>query len=85
MISNLTLVLLKEKFQNWELKFKIGGDSEGVRREVANLAGMNNTLKKAYGRKVKSGRGDDNGPKLCFNCGSPDHFKRDCPQPDQSE
>ena len=85
-LTNLTLAVLKEKFQNWELKFEIGGESEGPKHQVANLVGMNNTIKKAYGKKVKSGRGaKDNVQKLCFNCGSPDHFKRDCPQPDQTE
>jgi len=80
-ISNLTLVVLKEKFQNWELKFEIELGAEGAKRDVANFAGN-----QSFGKKAKPGRGGkDKDQKLCFNCGSPDHFKRDCPQPDQSE
>jgi len=89
-MTNLTLVLLKEKFLSWESKYEIGGDS-GSSRQVANFAGSNLDAKrkKAWVKKVKAGHNKDQanyaGTIICYECEQEGHMRRDCPQLNNSE
>ena len=81
--ANLTLILLKEKVLNWEMKNEIGGDDQGQARFVANFtgSGFDQKRKKAFVKKIKSGANRDQANSssfstiICYNCDGEGHMK----------
>ena len=94
-MADLTLVQLKEKFLNWEMKNEVGGNNETIiqapPKSVANFAnsGLKGPQKKAFVKKLNHGNEKvKSGAKFdmeCWLCGNVGHLKRDCPYPDDSD